>query len=134
MLPTLSPEGDWVLYNRLPFFFPSASPSATLRRPFQRGDMVIALHPLMPDRTVGKRIIGVAGDRVEVNPGGARKGLSGSERGKYIKVPRGHVWLQGDNLSNSTDSRDYGPVPSALILARVEARVRLPSSPCHLSR
>jgi hypothetical protein len=30
----------------------------------------------------------------------------------------------GDNLSNSTDSRAYGPVSGGLILGRVFARVR----------
>ncbi|RUS21821.1 IMP1 inner mitochondrial membrane peptidase-like protein [Endogone sp. FLAS-F59071] len=38
-------------------------------------------------------------------------------------VPPGHVWLGGDNMSNSTDSRLYGPVPLALVKGRVFARV-----------
>jgi|SRR5271170_511562 signal peptidase I len=44
-------------------------------------------------------------------------------KGQFIQVPRGHVWLQGDNLSNSIDSRSYGPVPEATLKGRVLARV-----------
>ena len=120
MLPTLSPQGDWVLYSRLPYHFPR------LATPFARGDVVIAVHPFMPDRAVGKRIIALEGDTVEVNPAGIRVDVEGAARGtgpKYVKIPPGHCWLQGDNLSNSTDSRDYGPIPMALVQARVEARV-----------
>ena len=56
------------------------------------------------------------GERVQINPGT-------DEMPKYTVVPRGHVWLQGDNLPNSTDSRAYGPIPAGLIIARVIARV-----------
>lgn len=129
MLPTLAPEGDWILYSRLPYFFPSLA-RLGFSHPFGRGDLVIASHPLLPERTVGKRIIAMGGDTVEVNPGSLRPAKSeagGGEgeggAGEYLRVPPGHVWLQGDNLSNSTDSRDYGPVPLALVLARVEGRV-----------
>jgi Signal peptidase, peptidase S26 len=38
------------------------------------------------------------------------------------QVPRGHVWLQGDNLLLSRDSREYGPVPLALLRGRVIAQ------------
>uniref|UniRef100_A0A4X2KFT8 Peptidase S26 domain-containing protein n=1 Tax=Vombatus ursinus TaxID=29139 RepID=A0A4X2KFT8_VOMUR len=34
-------------------------------------------------------------------------------------VPRGHVWLEDDNLQNSTDSRYYGPIPCGLIRGRI---------------
>jgi mitochondrial inner membrane protease subunit 1 len=43
--------------------------------------------------------------------------------GGLIKVPRGHVWLTGDNLANSIDSRDYGAVPEATLRGRILARV-----------
>ena len=47
------------------------------------------------------------------------------------QVPKGHVWLQGDNATNSTDSRNYGPVPVALIRGRVILKARaLRPSPC----
>jgi mitochondrial inner membrane protease subunit 1 len=43
--------------------------------------------------------------------------------GKLIRVPKGHVWIEGDNVVNSIDSRDYGPVPEATLKGRVLARV-----------
>ena len=33
------------------------------------------------------------------------------------------MWLEGDNQHNSTDSRNYGPVPMALLRGRVAARM-----------
>jgi signal peptidase I len=39
------------------------------------------------------------------------------------QVPKGHVWLQGDNAYNSTDSRHYGPIPYALIQGKVFYRI-----------
>ena len=38
-------------------------------------------------------------------------------------VPPGHVWLEGDNATNSTDSRAYGPIPLAMIRGRVFYKV-----------
>ncbi len=40
-----------------------------------------------------------------------------------ILIPQGHCWLTGDNLSNSTDSRYYGPVPLAMIKGKVKYKV-----------
>ena len=41
-----------------------------------------------------------------------------------VQIPKGHVWLQGDNTLNSTDSRAYGPVPYNLLQGRVFLKVR----------
>ena len=46
--------------------------------------------------------------------------------GQFMKVPKGHVCLQGDNLANSIDSRNYGAVPEATLKGRVLARVGPP--------
>lgn len=48
---------------------------------------------------------------------------------KRTQVPEGHVWLQGDNTLNSHDSRQFGPVPYALLKGRaiVRLRVRFPA-------
>ena len=40
-----------------------------------------------------------------------------------LQVPAGHVWLQGDNTINSTDSRHYGPVPYAMLVGKAFAKV-----------
>ena len=45
-----------------------------------------------------------------------------------MQVPEGHVWLQGDNAINSTDSRHYGPVPYALLRGRAFLKVSRDSS------
>ena len=34
---------------------------------------------------------------------------------EHTVVPKGHVWLLGDNPDESIDSRHYGPVPIGLI-------------------
>lgn len=41
-----------------------------------------------------------------------------------VLVPPGHVWLAGDNVNNSTDSRFYGPVPAGLLRGRVFTKMK----------
>jgi inner membrane protease subunit 1 len=161
MLPTISHAGDFVLVSPIPYYriFDTHTP--------QRGDLVFAISPTDPRNTVCKRVTGVAGDVVEVEPrraekikawGAGQESGYGAEasgtnerldgevhtrdaitrnddmsnaplsrprkgEGKFVKVPKGHVWLAGDNMSNSTDSRMYGPVPIGIIKGKVMARV-----------
>ncbi|KAJ3307633.1 hypothetical protein HDU76_004475 [Blyttiomyces sp. JEL0837] len=79
-------------------------------RKLELGDVVVAISPLDPHRIVCKRVLGLPGDVVMVDP---------TEKNDVIKIPPGHVWLQGDNMTNSTDSRAYGPVPMGLLRGKV---------------
>ncbi|XP_075910476.1 mitochondrial inner membrane protease subunit 1-like [Petromyzon marinus] len=82
----------------------------------RRGDVVIARNPANPRTFICKRVVALPGDALN-------KRLP-HHSSRY--VPLGHVWLEGDNAANSTDSRSYGPVPYALIRGRVCLKV--PSS------
>lgn len=76
-----------------------------------RGDIVILRSPSDPNLFVCKRIIGLPGDKVKIN------------FFNHEIVPRGYIWLEGDNKHNSTDSRTYGVVPQGLVRARVLCRI-----------
>ena len=39
-----------------------------------------------------------------------------------VQVPQGHMWVMGDNLGWSRDSRTYGSIPVGLVIGRVVAR------------
>lgn len=38
---------------------------------------------------------------------------------QFYQVPKGHVWIEGDNKYNTKDSRKFGPIPYALLQGRV---------------
>ncbi|KAI6690256.1 hypothetical protein NL676_027084 [Syzygium grande] len=42
---------------------------------------------------------------------------------KFSWVPGGHVWIQGDNIYASSDSRQFGPVPYGLVEGKILCRV-----------
>eukprot|EP00049_Salpingoeca_infusionum_P009386 m.156510 g.156510 ORF g.156510 m.156510 type:complete len:247 (-) comp14323_c1_seq5:4678-5418(-) len=116
MEPTLNRSGDLVLAETI----------STRRGKLQCGDIVVARSPRNPKVLVCKRIIGMEGDRVCTNPT--------MHPHRFRTVPRNHVWLQGDNLRNSTDSRVYGPVPIQMVLSRVFMRIWPPSQAQFLQR
>lgn len=113
MLPTINLTGDLVLVDRF---------SHRIGR-VGLGDIVLVRSPENPRKTVTKRIIGMEGDTINfaVNP---RQG----DRWQTVVVPKGHVWIQGDNLFASNDSRNFGPVPYALIQAKAFMRIWPPSA------
>ena len=103
MQPTFNGRGehtcDAVLLNKL----------SVLLSHYGRGDVVVLRAPHEPKEMLTKRIIGMEGDVV------ARRGRSG----ELVHVPRGHIWVEGDNEASSNDSNGFGCVSAALIEARV---------------
>jgi signal peptidase I len=87
----------------------------------KRGDVVLFTDPAKLDRTLVKRIVALAGDRVELR--GGILYLNGSQVAEPytlqtfvanvapIEVPPGKVYVLGDNRGASFDSRHFGPLP-----------------------
>ncbi|MHC1746175.1 MAG: signal peptidase I [Negativicutes bacterium] len=85
-----------------------------LKQP-EKGDIVVFRYPRDPSRDFIKRVIGVAGDTIEVKDG--KVFLNGQllnesyilerTRGSYpaATIPDGHIFVMGDNRNNSEDSR-----------------------------
>ena len=139
MEPTLE-IGDHLLVNkfiygiRIPFtsisLFPWKSP--------QRGDVIVFIFPLEPEKDFIKRVIGVGGDTVRIVK--KRLYINGAEvpdpHAVYRKdmallgddqkmdnfgpvtVPKGSLFVMGDNRDQSFDSRFWGFVPLKDVLGK----------------
>lgn len=70
-------------------------------RDLKRGQVVSLWQPHNPNGTSVKRVVGLEGDIVFPHrPYPIQR----------VVVPRGHVWVEGDNWRDSIDSHDFGPV------------------------
>jgi signal peptidase I len=101
----------------------------------ERGDIVVLEGPRQHSGLLVKRVVGVAGQRVEV-----RDGVLFVDRVRQrepyvdhrlvdstffgpVTVPPDHVFVLGDNRSNSVDSRVFGAVAESDLLGKVFAHV-----------
>jgi signal peptidase I len=131
MEPTLE-EGDRVLVNKLSYDLHDVN----------RGDVIVfELDPedVGPDgiKDLIKRVVGLPGDVIETRGGvvyindepidepylseGTVTGEPSDGQNPMIErqtVPEGHVYVLGDNRSNSADSRYRGPIPIDSIVGR----------------
>ncbi|WOL12459.1 mitochondrial inner membrane protease subunit 1 [Canna indica] len=113
MLPTLNLTGDVVAVERITTRWGSLSV----------GDVVVLQSPENPRKTVTKRVLGLGGDAVTylVDP-------AQGNAARTVVVPKGHVWVQGDNIYSSRDSREFGSVPYGLIQGRAFCKVWPPKA------
>lgn len=106
MLPTFLVWNEWFVADR----------SYRRGRGVRVGDCVTYTIPVEPHEGGVKRVIGMPGDYVLLNS-------PGSKNDDMMQVPQGHCYIVGDNLPWSRDSRDYGPLPLALVHGKVIAKI-----------
>ncbi len=102
-----------------------------------RGDIIVFERPAeegSQSKDLIKRVVGLSGETVEGRDGavfvnGQRlkepylaPGVTSSSFPAQ-RVPPGHVWMMGDNRSNSRDSRVFGAVPESKVVGRAFIRV-----------
>jgi signal peptidase I len=100
----------------------------------ERGDVVVLIADEGGTRTeIVKRVIGTAGDTVEIREdiayvNGSREPEAGqiievqhASSAAAVTVPRGQIYVMGDNRSLSEDSRYIGTVPLSGVIGRVVA-------------
>jgi inner membrane protease subunit 1 len=115
MMPTISASWDWILISK----FHSQG------RGIQAGDLISFVHP-KGEYQVIKRVIADEGDIVQFRRiKESRDGLlvAVNQDAKLAEVPKGHIWVEGDNPDWSKDSRLYGPIAKGLVQGKVIARV-----------
>ena len=123
-------EGDYVLVDRL----------TALWAPYARGQVVVFQPPprwTSRKEPFIKRVIGVAGDTVEVqgdgrvyvngtvldepylfrNAANLAEPTEGSDQTRWV-VPAGELFVMGDHRQLSADSRVFGPIPVSSVIGR----------------
>jgi signal peptidase I len=130
MEPTLD-VGDRVLVNKLSYKFHDVN----------RGDVVVFERPAGAStgqdgeiKDLIKRVIAVGGDTIEAKDGDVYVNGDRIDEG-YLEpgtptdnlplktIPDGHVFVMGDNRTNSEDSRIFGPIDEDAIVGRAFIRV-----------
>ena len=84
----------------------------------ERGEILVFQYPRDPRRDFIKRVIAVPGDTIEIRDGQVYVNsqlmnepyILSRTRGDYplSEVPKGHIFVMGDNRNNSRDSRFAG--------------------------
>lgn len=122
MEPTMG-DGEIVLMNRF----------AAMQGHYEKGDIVMFhYYDAEGDKTVVKRIIATEGDTIRILDEGVEVNgtiieeayVSGETDGLVdMTVPRGTVFLMGDNRKTSFDSRNMGAIPCEDLKGKVFFRI-----------
>lgn len=100
MQPTFNPNPDVADFILL---------SKRKKYEISRGQIIILTSPKNPEMRLVKRVVAVEDDIVN------KMGISG----ETVKIPTGHIWVEGDHIDKSVDSNNFGPVPLGLVVAKV---------------
>lgn len=110
-----------------------------------RGDVVVFRYPLAPQYDYIKRIIGLPQEEIEINngrvtifnkenpagmvlaekylkPGTKTVGRAAIPEGTKVAIGENQYVVLGDNRSQSSDSREWGPIPFESLIGRVWLR------------
>ncbi|MEK7816740.1 MAG: signal peptidase I, partial [Actinomycetota bacterium] len=120
MLPTIQLQ-DRILANRVIYYF----------HPVKRGDIVVFKPPASfgEDTPFVKRVIGIAGDTVEIRDGMVRVNdeefvVPAARKPSYttpaVTVPEGMLYVLGDNRNESNDSHKWGFLPADNVIGRAD--------------
>jgi signal peptidase I len=94
----------------------------------QRGDIIVFHDPRNGERKLIKRVIGLPGETLEIKEGYVF--INGQEIDEpYIQapgrssraptlIPENDYFVMGDNRTNSSDSRSWGPLPKEKIVGK----------------
>jgi len=123
-------DGEYLLTDKVTYRFRSP----------ERGDVVVFKAPQNEDYDYIKRIIALPGDTVKISGGQVfvnntlinesgfldarittHAGLYAKE-GQNVTIPAAEYFVMGDNRNNSSDSREWGPVPAANLVGRTWLR------------
>jgi signal peptidase I len=140
MLPSLD-NGQYIIVNKLayaqfdlgifdflPFFDAGDNSTHHLFGSPKRGDVVVFESPRYPARDFIKRIVGVPGDKVEIRDSVVyindepleetyTQGATNCPCGPWY-IEEGQYFVLGDHRSNSSDSRQFGPIPEEKIIGK----------------
>jgi signal peptidase I len=116
MIPTLH-DGQFVMVNRW----------ADKLGSLNHGDIVVFHYPRDPEQEYIKRIIGLAGDNIQIANGKVYVNdqeliepyIAAASRSQGTwAVPAGHIFVLGDNRNNSQDSRSFGYVSMENVIGK----------------
>eukprot|EP00731_Ephydatia_muelleri_P003615 Em0001g3615a len=77
------------------------------RRPLTSGAVVAVKSPTDPGCVLIKRVVALEGDAMETR-----------DADSCHTIPQGHLWVEGENASNSRDSNLFGPIPQGLVMGQ----------------
>jgi len=104
MQPTLNPGHARLGYWQQDWVWVSCRRSRIAS--MMRGDLLVYTSPKDPEEYLIKRLIAGEGDVIRTE---------GRYSQAVVRIPPGHVWVEGDNWANSVDSNKYGTVPKGLV-------------------